>query len=296
MNHPYEKKLRFSTTDFVVFLAIAVIVYGFFHRMGTVLDYQWDWGLIPDYLIRIDSDSGKFKTNLLVQGFIATIKLSIWATLLAFVLGTFFGLMRARGSSGQRFSGWLYVETIRNIPSLVLVFIFYFFVSSQFLDTIGIDLWLKDCPEIIQDTFSFLFTGHTRINAFISAVITLALYEGAYVTEIVRGGIAGIPKGQWDAGFALGMSRYQTFKNIILPQALRNILSPLAGQFISTIKDSAIMSVISIEELTFHGMEIMATTFLTFEVWITITVLYFILTFPLSRLTVVIEKHLASQY
>ena len=118
----------------------------------------------------------------------------------------------------------------------------------------------------------------------------------ANATEIVRGGIAGIPKGQWDAGFALGMNRYQIFMNIILPQALRNILSPLAGQFISTIKDSAIMSVISIQELTFHGMEVMATTFLTFEVWITITVLYFTLTFSLSRLTVVIENHLASQH
>lgn len=124
MNHPYKKKLRFSTTDVVVFLVIAGIVYGFFHRMGTVLDYQWDWGLIPDYLVRIDSDSGKFKTNLLVQGFIATTKLSIWATLLAFALGTFFGLMRAKGSPGQRFTGWLYVETIRNTPSLILVFIF----------------------------------------------------------------------------------------------------------------------------------------------------------------------------
>ena len=204
--------------------------------------------------------------------------------------------MRAKGSPVQKFIGWIYVETVRNIPSLVLVFIFYFFVSSQFLDTLGLDTLLRNSPAFIQNITVFLFTGHAHINDFVSAVITLALYEGAYVTEIVRGGIAVIHKGQWDAGSALGMSQFQTFRTVIMPQALRNILSPLAGQFISTIKDSAIMSVISTQELTFHGMEIMTTTFLTFEVWITITAMYFILTFTLSRLTGLIEKRMSGQY
>ena len=296
MNHqPHKRKLIFGITDFIALAIIAGLIYGFFHQMGASLNYRWDWSTIPNYLIRTDT-SGNMRPNLLLLGFVTTLKLSFWSTLLAFIIGTVFGLMRARGTAVQNFIGWIYVETIRNIPSLVLVFIFYFFVSSQFLDILGIDNLLRNSPESIQKFISFLFTGNDHINAFISAVMTLALYEGAYVTEIIRAGLANIPKGQWDAGAALGMTEFQTFRTIILPQALRNVLSPLAGQFISTIKDSAIMSVISIQELTFNGMEIMATTLLTFEVWITITVLYFILTFSLSRLTAMIEKRLAERY
>ena len=125
-------------------------------------------------------------------------------------------------------------------------------------------------------------------------MLTLAIYEGAYVTEIVRGGLISVPHGQWEAARATGLSEIQSFSFIILPQALRKILSPLAGQFISTIKDSAIMSVISIQELTFQGMEIMSATFLTFEVWLTITFLYFILTFSLSRAVAGLERRLNS--
>lgn len=295
MNQPHKKELVFGITDFIVLAVIAGLTYGFFHQMGASLNYKWDWSTIPNYIVRTDT-SGSLQPNLLLLGFITTLKLSFWSTVLAFIIGTVFGLMRARGSAVQNFIGWTYVETIRNIPSLVLVFIFYFFVSSQFLDILGIDNLLRNSPEPVQKITSFLFTGNNHINAFISAVATLALYEGAYVTEIIRAGLANIPKGQWDAGSALGMTEFQTFRTIILPQALRNVLSPLAGQFISTIKDSAIMSVISIQELTFHGMEIMATTLLTFEVWITITALYFILTFSLSRLTAKLEKRLANRY
>ena len=115
-----------------------------------------------------------------------------------------------------------------------------------------------------------------------SALVTLALFEGAYITEIVRSGIESIEKGQWEASYALGLSRRQQIMHVILPQAIKRILPPLAGQFISTIKDSAIVSVISIQELTFQGMELMASTYLTFEVWITITVLYLMMALVLS--------------
>ena len=113
-------------------------------------------------------------------------------------------------------------------------------------------------------------------------MLTLAIFEGAYITEIVRAGIQSIPQGQHEAAYALGLSRLQTMRHVILPQAIKTILPPLAGQFISTIKDSAIVSVISIQELTFQGMELMAATYLTFECWITITILYLVLTLSLS--------------
>jgi polar amino acid transport system permease protein len=119
---------------------------------------------------------------------------------------------------------------------------------------------------------------------FIAAVLTLALYEGAYITEIVRSGIQSIERGQWEAAYALGLSKLDQLRFVILPQAVRRVIPPLTGQFISTIKDSAIVSVISVPELTFQGMELMAATFMTFEIWITVTVLYFLLTFSCSLL------------
>ena len=99
------------------------------------------------------------------------------------------------------------------------------------------------------------------------------------MTEIIRAGIQSIEKGQWEASTATGLTWWQQMRFVILPQAVRRVLPPMAGQLISTIKDSAIVSVVSVQELTFQGMELMAATYLTFEVWLTITALYFILTF-----------------
>ena len=273
----------------VVLVLIAAISF-FFSRMGSLLDYKWEWELIPGYFLFKDPVTGTFRANMLLTGFFTTIRLSIWATVLGFILGTISGVMGAKGSFSQRFVSRLYVETVRNIPSLVLVILFYYFVSSQFLDVLRLDLWLRNQSDVVQGVVEFLLAGPARINAFVSAVAALAIYEGAYISEIVRGGINGIARGQWEAAWSVGLSRNKTFLLVILPQAFRRVAFPLAGQFISTIKDSAIVSVISIQELTFQGMELMAATFLTFEIWITITLLYFILTFSLSRTVAILEK------
>lgn len=273
----------------VVLIGITAISF-FFSRMGSLLDYHWEWEVIPNYFVFKDPITGTFRANMLLIGFMTTIRLSVWSMVLGFLLGTLTGIMGAKGSFAQRFVSRLYVETIRNIPSLVLVILFYFFVSSQFLDALRLDLWLRHQSDRVQGVVEFFLAGPSQINAFVSAVFALAIYEGAYISEIVRGGINGIPRGQWEAAYASGLSRSQTFLWVILPQTFRRVAFPLAGQFISTIKDSAIVSVISIQELTFQGMELMAATFLTFEIWITITILYFILTFSLSRAVSFLEK------
>lgn len=270
-------------------LTIAAISF-FFSRMGSVLAYEWQWERIPGYFLFKDPVTGSMKFNFLLLGFFTTVKLSIWATVLGFILGTFSGIMGARGDVFQRFLSRTYVEIVRNIPSLVLLILFYYFVSSQFLDLLGLDQWLRQQSANIQAMVQWMMAEPSQINAFVSAVAALAIYEGAYISEIVRGGINSLPQGQWEASFSLGLSKKKTFLLVILPQAFRQVAFPLAGQFISTIKDSAIVSVISIQELTFQGMEIMAATFLTFEVWITVTLLYFILTFSLSRAIAFFEK------
>ena len=259
--------------------------------MGTVLDYEWQWESIPGYFLFRDGEI--WKANTLLTGFITTIKLSIWSVILGFCLGTVSGIMGAKGNFTARFISRLYVETVRNIPSLVLVILFYYFISSQFLDALALDQWARRAGPGLQRLMSVLLAKPGQINAFVSALVALGLYEGAYISEIVRGGINGIPKGQWEAAASVGLSRPRIFLLVILPQAFQKTAFPLAGQFISTIKDSAIVPVISIQELTFQGMELMSATFLTFEIWVTITVLYFILTFSLSRTIVFFEKRAA---
>jgi len=288
-----NKATKFTIIDIAVIACIVAAIFVTFQRMSHVLEYKWEWDTIPSYFFYLDNLTGKVKANILTRGFVMTVKLSAWATMIGFVLGTASGIMGAKGSFGQRFISRAYVESIRNIPSLVLIIIFYYFVSSQFLDILNIDSWLRNSSNSFQKIVSFLFTDPAQINAFISAVIALGLYEGAYVSEIVRGGIISIPDGQWEASMSIGLTRQKAFLLVILPQTFRKVAFPLAGQFISTIKDSAIVSVISIQELTFQGMELMAATFLTFEIWITITLLYFILTFSLSSSVAFLEKKYA---
>ncbi len=283
----------FTLVDLAVVITVAAAVVFFFVRMVRVLDYQWEWDIIPGYFLFRDPATGRLQTNMLLQGFMTTIKLSVWSMVLAFFLGTVSGVMGAKGGFASRLISRFYVETARNIPSLVLVILFYYFVSSQFLDALGLDIWLRSQSDTIRTMVSFFGADAGQINAFVSAAIALGIYEGAYISEIVRGGINSISAGQWEAAWSIGLSQFKTFRLVVLPQAFRKVAFPMAGQFISTIKDSAIVSVISVQELTFQGMELMAATFLTFEIWITITLLYFVLTFSLSRSISFVEKRLA---
>jgi polar amino acid transport system permease protein len=227
-----------------------------------------------------------------MQGVFTTLRLSIWATILAMIFGTIMGLFRVSHGLFNRLISWSYVELIRNIPILVWIFIFYFFISDQIMPFLGLDELVRSKSENIKNLLTFLFASPARLPAFLSGLFALAIYEGAYITEIIRAGIQSIEKGQWEASSALGFTRWQQMRHVIFPQAIQRVLPPLAGQFISTIKDSAIVSVISIQELTFQGMELMSATFLTFEVWITIMVLYLLLCLICSLLVERLEIYM----
>jgi polar amino acid transport system permease protein len=276
-----KKKLKFTLLDAVILMVVTAVLGYIGYRITIGIHYNWNWSAIPQYLFRIDAN-GNWKANLLMQGFYTTIRLSVWATLIASVLGTVAAFFRISKSLFKRLLGRTFVELIRNTPPLVLIFIFYFFVSGQIMPVLGVDDFARNAPERMQDMMTFLFAPPRFLSAFISATFSVAIFEAAYITEIVRAGIQSIEKGQFDACHVLGLSERQKMQYVILPQAIQRILPPLAGQFISTIKDSAIVSVISIPELCFQGMELMAATYLTFECWITITGLYLILTLSLS--------------
>jgi len=286
------RRIKFTWLDAVLLLLIALTVIYMGYRINVGLHYKWNWGAIPQYLFRYDAKAGHWVPNLLMQGLLTTIRLSFWATLIATVLGTIGGFFRISTSLFKRLTGRTFVELIRNTPPLVLIFIFYFFVSDQIMPLLGVDDFARSCSQSTQTVVSFLLAPPRFFSAFLSAMLTVAIFEAAYITEIVRAGIQSIDKGQFEASYALGLSWWQQMRRVILPQALQRILPALAGQFISTIKDSAIVSVISIPELTFQGMELMAATYLTFECWITITVLYLILTLSLSLAVERLEKHM----
>lgn len=130
--------------------------------MGSVLAYEWQWEKIPGYFMYRDSATGRLVPNILLQGFFTTVKLSIWATVLGSVLGTLSGIMGARGDFFQRFLSRTYVEIVRNVPSLVLLIIFYYFVSSQFLDLLGLDQWLRQQPIKTQAVVQWMMADPSR--------------------------------------------------------------------------------------------------------------------------------------
>jgi polar amino acid transport system permease protein len=268
--------------DTVLLVLLAAVVGFVGYRITTGLHYTWNWALIPQYIIRYDEDSGHWVANYLLQGLLTTVRLSLWSGALALVFGLFMALAATGGSLFWRMVSRTYVELMRNLPPLVLIFIFYFFLADQLALLLGIDELIRNAGERARSVINLLFCKPENLSPFLAAVITLAIFEGAYITEIIRSGIQGVERQQWEACHALGLSRGHTLRYVILPQAMRQVLPPLAGQFISLIKDSAIVSVISIQELSYQGTQLMASTYLTIEVWVTIAVMYLLLTLPAS--------------
>ena len=128
------------------------------------------------------------------------------------------------------------------------------------------------------------------MDRLVSAILALSLFEGAYASEIFRAGIVSLHKGQWEAAYSIGLGKLGAYRRVILPQAIRRILPPLASQAISLIKDSALVSTIAIYDLTMQGRAIIADTFLTFELWFTIAAIYLVIAFILSSVVNWLER------
>ncbi|SHO48415.1 amino acid ABC transporter membrane protein 2, PAAT family [Desulfopila aestuarii DSM 18488] len=282
---------RFSSLD-VLAIALVVGLLGYIgYRLFFALNYKWNWGIIPTYMIRFD-EGGHWHANVLLEGFLTTLKLSIWGMVLATFAGVVMGLMRVAGRLLPRLVGLSYVELIRNTPPLVLVFIFYYFVSDQLLPHFGIEDFYRNASPALQKQLAYISASPELITPFLSGVLTIGLFQGAYITEIVRAGIQAIDIGQWEASSALGLNRFQQMRHIILPQSIRIMLRPLANEFINTIKYSSIVSIISIQELTFQGMQVMASTQATIEIWLTITAMYLLVCLVLSLMVGQLEQRL----
>jgi len=280
---PAPGRRRLGLVDIVVLVALAAALVYVGWRAQTVLRYNWNWAPVWNFVVRYDPELGSWVPNIILKGLWTTIRISVWAALLAALFGGAMGIARVSNSLFLRLVARSYVEMVRNVPPLVFIFVFYFFLTSQIAPALGLDSWVRSASPGARAAIDLLLGPPQFLPALLSAVLCLALFEGAYVTEIVRGGIESIDRGQWEAARSLGFTRTRTLRLIVLPQAIQRTIPPLAGQFISLIKDSSIVSLISIQDLTFLGNEVAATTTRVFESWTIVAVLYFALCFALSR-------------
>lgn len=260
----FNKRSFITLGVLVVFIGFA---YYFFVTKG--ITYIWHWEQIPQMVFyygekSADDPTQTLKMGVLMIGFILTLKISIVSIIFAIVLGTIVGIARLSKEPVTKFISLAYVETVRNTPLLVQIYIIYFFVGSVL-----------------------------RLSSFVAGSAALSVFAGAYVGEIVRAGIQAIPRGQMEAARSLGMTYGKAMRHIILPQAFKQIIPPLAGQFISLIKDSSLVSVIALADLMFQGQQAVARTYHAFEIYFTVAFMYLVITFALSMATQYIERRLA---
>ena len=287
---PPAAKKPLNAVDYFLYALVAAFIFYAIYRVNDVLVYHWNWSRVFGFVIRFDEETQSWVSNLLLHGLATTIRLAVWSTIFATLVGVVMGYWRTSENLTFRIISRCYVELIRNIPPVVFIFIFYFFVASQIFPAMGIDNISSKDPLVNNPVFIFMFGDPKLLSNFLAGMICLSLFEGAYITEIVRAGIQSTPKGQWEAARAIGLSHLNVLRDVILPQAIRKILPPLAGQFITLIKDSAIISLISIQELTFVATEVAATTTRVFETWILVGAIYFVLCYSFAVLFAHLEK------
>jgi len=288
-----KKKTKSGVTlavDTIVIASAAFLVAYIIYKVDTVMIYNWHWGFLWEYILRWDEEQQAYAPNLLLKGLATTFRLVIWSMLLASIIGIVMGIMRTSSRIFFRTVSRLYVEFIRNMPPVVFIFVFFFFISSQFVPLLGIDeLSVNASPETIALLEILLGPPELFANV-ISGILCLALFEGAYITEIIRAGIQAIDKGQTEAGQSIGLTRFQTLRWVIFPQAVQKVIPPLTGQFITLIKDSSIVSLISIQELTFLAQEVAYSTQYVFEIWLFVAGVYFCICYSLALLFAKLEK------
>ena len=200
----------------------------------------------------------------LLWGLWTTLWLSVVSGVLGLLIGLVTGLCRLSSNPTLRDLSSIYVELVRGTPLLVQIFIFYFFIGTVM-----------------------------NLSREFAGIAALSLFTGAYVAEIIRSGVQSIARGQNEAARSLGLSAGQSMRHVVLPQAFKRVLPPLAGQFISLVKDTSLVSVIAITELLKSGREVITTSFSPFEILFCVAGLYLLINLPLSKIASRLERRLA---
>jgi polar amino acid transport system permease protein len=216
------------------------------------IGYHWNWASIYKY-------RGYF-----FRGWLATIAVSISALVLSTVIGVVFALLRRSNFLPLRYIASFYVEIVRGTPLLVQILIFFYIVADAF---------------------------HLQ-NRYLAGVLILSFFSAAYISEVIRAGIESVGQTQIESARAIGLNPRQTYRYVIFPQAIRLVLPPLAGQFISLIKDSSLLCIIAVNEFTQAARDVNSATYSTLESYLPLAVGYLALTLPLSRWTRALERRL----
>ncbi|GAD79767.1 amino acid ABC transporter permease [Vibrio ezurae] len=246
-------------------IVLAAAVTWILNSGAQAMGYQWQWDRVPDY-IAIYED-GQWWSAELLDGLLVTIQISLIALVATLGIGLVTALLRNSNSVVGRTLATGYVELIRNTPLLVQIYLLYFVFG----------------PVIGLDRFS-------------TAVLALALFQGAYTAEIFRAGLNSIARGQFEAAHSLGLSRLFTFWDVILPQVIQRTLPPLTNEVISLIKNSSIVSVMAVFDLTTQARNIVSETAMPFEIWFSVAIIYLALTLSLSAVAAWLEHKLGANW
>jgi polar amino acid transport system permease protein len=251
--------LRSPWIDYLLYVLLVFGILRFASWTASDTGYYWQWYLVPKYLYTIKD--GNFVAGPILQGLGFTLRFSAISLVLSMVVGLSVALIRQSNSVIGKFVARLYLEVIRGTPALVQIYVWYFVFGPA------------------------LGFGQNE-----SGILAIVCFSASYISEIFRAGIVSITSGQWQAAYSLGLSIFDTYRDIILPQAIRRILPPLTNQIITLIKTSALVSVVGIQDLTMQSRAVAARTFLVFEIWFTVAAIYLLLTIPLSSITNYMEK------
>lgn len=208
-----------------------------------------------------------------LRGALVTLEISIISTILGTLFGLFIGIIRTIPQPEKgvkrgflKFINWIlsvYIEVFRGTPMIVQAMVIYFGVAQTF----AIDM-----------------------NKIFAAILIVTINTGAYMSEIVRGGILSIDKGQYEAAQSIGMSHFQTMMSVVLPQVIRNILPATGNEFVINIKDTSVLNVISVSELFFATKSVAGVNFMYMETYLVTAMIYLVLTFTITRILRLVEK------
>lgn len=232
------------------FVAALLLLSGVCFGAFYLLDYHWAWKPVAKYW------------RLFLSGWLATLGIAAIALPLSTAIGFVLALARRAPLAPIRDAARIWIELTRGTPLLVQIW-FYFYVFGQAL---------------------------ALENRYIVGPLILAAFSGAYISEIIRAGIESVGASQLESARAIGLTRVQTYRHVIFPQALRQVLPPLAGQFASLIKDSSLLSVLGLSEFTLAAQEVNSFTYAAFESYLPVALGYLILTLPISLWTQSLER------
>jgi polar amino acid transport system permease protein len=240
----------------------AVIFVSFRHA-----DLHWHWDLVAKYW------------RLFADGWRTTVAISAVSLGLSTLIGLVFALARRARFLPLRYFAKIYVELIRGTPLLVQILIFFYIVGEAIgIRDFRLGEWLGFHDENLRESLV--------IQArYVVGVLTLSIFAGAYIAEVIRAGIESVGQSQLESAMAIGLTRAQTYRYVIFPQALRQVLPPLAGQFVSLIKDSSLLSIIGLNEFTQNAKNVASYTFSNFESYLLLAAGYLVLTLPISLWT-----------